>query len=416
MRKINFNRKSLNFRLWLYFAAFALLLMAILWFLQIFFLNAYYQDMKIRETAKVASAIENRFGGDDFLDTIKELSITNDMYIHIETFDGSIIFSPATEERRRPSYAYVSEMAMVRGQLLQSAGPHVSVIIPETRTDTNTLAYASYLNQSPLPFNRVILYIFSPLYPVDSTVSILRTQLAYVTVISLLLAFALSYFLSRRLTLPKDVMANVSHDLRTPLTMVKSYAEMIRDISGDNPEKRNAHLSVIIEEADRLNLLVNDMLTLSGVQSGALPLEKSCFNMKDAIESILGCYSLYSENEGYTFTLICGSSVAVTADQAKIKQVISNLVNNAVKYCGQDKQIIISVNENDGRVRCEIEDHGQGIPQNEIGKIWDRYYIGSTAGGTGLGLAIVKEMLTLHGAKFGVKSEPGKGSTFWFEL
>ena len=310
MRRINFNRKSLNFRLWLYFAAFAMMLMALLWFLQIFFLNAYYQEMKIRETAKVAATIENLFGSEGFRDTVSALSITNDMYIHIETFDGTgIIFSPATEERRRPSYAYVTEMRAVREQLLRSAEPSVSVIIPESRTDTNTLAYASYLNQSPLPFDRVILYIFSPLYPVSSTILILRAQLAYVTVISLLLAFAVSFYLSRRLSLPKDLMANVSHDLRTPLTMVKSYAEMVRDISGGDPEKRNAHLNVIIEEADRLNVLVSDMLTLSGVQSGAIPIEKSSFNIKDVIERILESYSLYSENEGYTFTLSCDDDI-----------------------------------------------------------------------------------------------------------
>ena len=394
-----------------------MMLMAILWFLQIFFLNTYYQDMKIRETAKVAQTIEKQFGGEGFNDAVRELSIVNDMYIHIETFDGTgIIFSPATEERHRPSYAYISEMRAVREQLLRSADTHVSIIIPEARTDTNTLAYASYLNQSPNPFNRVILYIFSPLYPVSSTVSILSTQLAYVTVISLLLASVVSFYLSRKLTLPKDLMANVSHDLRTPLTMVKSYAEMIRDISGDDAEKRNSHLNVIIEEADRLNLLVSDMLTLSGVQSGAIPIEKSRFNIKDVIESILQTYSLHSENEGYDFILSCGEDVAVTADQEKIKQVISNLVNNAVKYCGADKTITITVKEINNKIRCEVEDRGEGIPQSDIGKIWDRYYKGGAAAGTGLGLAIVKEILTLHNAKYGVESELGRGSTFWFEL
>jgi len=416
MGRINFNRKSLSFRLWIYFAGFAMLLMAILWFLQIFFLNTYYQDMKIRDTARVAATIESKFGSEGFIDVIVDLSITNDIYIHIETFDGSIIFSPATEERHRPSYAYVQDMQAVRTMLQNSNEQSVSIVLPEPRTDTNILAYASFLNQSHNPFDRVILYIFSPLYPVSSTVSILSTQLAYVTVISLLLAFALSYFLSRRLTLPKDLMANVSHDLRTPLTMVKSYAEMIRDISGDVPEKRNAHLNVIIEEADRLNLLVSDMLTLSGIQSGAVPLEKSNWNIKEVIESILGAYSLHKENQGYTFFLSCDDGISVNADQAKIKQVLSNLINNAVKYCGEDKHISITVKAGNNKVRCEVADNGQGIPQNEIGQIWDRYYKGGATEGTGLGLAIVKEILTLHNAKFGVTSEPGRGSTFWFEL
>ena len=468
MRKLNFDHKSLNFRLWLYFVVFALLLMAVLWVFQIFFLNAYYQDMKIRETSKVAADIEKAYGGDGFLDAVRELSITNDMYIHIETFNGRIIFSPSTEERRRPSYAYMNEMESVKAELIKSPESRVSVIIPESRTDTNTLAYAAYLNESP--YNQVILYIFSPLYPVSSTVSILRTQLIYVTLISLVLAFAVSYYLSRRVTKPitqitasakslaegdysanfhssnyteitelantlsyassrlekadtlqKDLMANVSHDLRTPLTMVKSYAEMIKDISGEDPEKRETHLNVIIEEADRLNSLVGDMLVLSRVQSGSLPFERSRFNLKDVISNILQSYDLYCENEGYTFTLSCADDIIVNADRAKIEQVLINLINNAVKYCGQDKLIIISVKQAEEKVRCEITDHGMGIPQSEIGQIWDRYYKASTnhvrgTSGTGLGLAIVKEILTLHDAKFGAVSEPGKGSTFWFEL
>ena len=468
MLKIKFDHKSLNFKLWIYFAFFALFLMAIFWVFQTFFLNTYYQSMKIRETEKVAATIEKAYGENEFPDIIKELSITNDMYIHIETFAGRIIFSPATEERARPSYAYMAEMERVRKELSRSGEHSVSVILPEPRTDTNTLAYAAYLSRAAN--NQVIMYIFSPLYPVSSTVSILRAQLFYVTIISLLLAFAISFYLSRRVTKPireitdsarglaegkynvrfyggpyteindlastlsyagsrlekidtlqKDLMANVSHDLRTPLTMVKSYAEMIRDISGDTPEKRNAHLAVIMEEADRLNSLVGDMLSLSRIQSGSLPLEKTCFNIKDVITNILQSYEILCEQEGYKISLSCPGNMIVNADKAKIEQVISNLVNNAVKYCGQDKSVKITVKKAAEKTRFEVEDRGMGIPQSEIGRIWERYYTASTnhvrnTAGTGLGLAIVKEILALHGAGFGVISEYGKGSVFWFEL
>ncbi|MCL1808306.1 MAG: HAMP domain-containing histidine kinase [Clostridiales bacterium] len=466
--RVKFDHKSLNFKLWAYFAVFALLLMAVLWSLQIFFLNTFYQDMKIRETTKVASTIEKQYGSSDFREIVGDLSATNDVYIYIQTFGGYIFFYPSTEDQVRLSYAYQSEIMMVRAQLFESGEPHVSVIIPAARTNANTLAYATYLGDTPE--TRVVLYIFSPLYPVSSTVSILGTQLAYITVISLLLAFAISYYLSRRVTRPisaitrsakslaegkygitfkgghyteiieladtltyassrlektntmqKDLMANVSHDLLTPLTMVKSYAEMIKDISGDDPEKRAAHLNVIIEEADRLNLLVSDMLTLSRVQSGTMPFEKSSFNIKSVIESILQSYNIYCENEGFNITLLCSGDVTVVADEAKIKQVILNLLNNALKYCGQDKQVVISLKRSADKVRCEFTDHGMGIPQSEIGHIWDKYYKASTnhvrsTAGTGIGLSIVKEILSLHNAEFGVVSEPGQGSTFWFVL
>jgi len=471
--------------------------------------------MKIQETQRTAQIIQREFGNENFVDTVMQLSVTNDMYIHIETFAGGVVFSPQTEYRHRPHYAYMSEMIEIRRKLIESGEPQISVILPEPRTDTNILAFAKHIH-TDTHANVAILYIFTPLYPVASTVSILRTQLLYITIISLLLAFAISFYLSRRITRPirgitssarkfaegnydvsfaggnyteikelastltyaasrlekteamqKDLMANVSHDLRTPLTMVKSYAEMIRDISGDNPKKRDAHLNVIIEEADRLNLLVSDILMLSRAQSGFLPLVMLPFNVKNAISNLLQSYELYCEREGYTITLLCDDDLAVTADQEKIKQVISNLLNNALKYCGDDKHVIISarrvvasgshldastaglnasqnVGSNAGlnagtnadtgtntvtgvntasssKVRFEVIDHGVGIPESEIQKIWERYQKAGanhvrTATGTGLGLSIVKEILVLHNARFGVKSKPGEGSTFWFEL
>jgi len=196
---------------------------------------------------------------------------------------------------------------------------------------------------------------------------------------------------------------------------------MIRDISGDNPAKRNAHLAVIIDEADRLNLLVEDILELSRVQSGGAPLEISGFNLKDLISGILQSYKLLCEQGGYRIALSAEGDLTVSADRAKIGQVVTNLLNNAVKYCGDDKFISISVKKAGARVRCEIEDHGMGIPQSEVEQIWERYYKASTnhirsTAGTGLGLAITKEILTLHGADYGVNSEYGSGSTFWFEL
>ena len=220
----------------------------------------------------------------------------------------------------------------------------------------------------------------------------------------------------------KDLIANVSHDLRTPLTMIRSYAEMIRDLSGDNPVKRNQHLGVIIEESDRLNILVNDMLNLSRMQQRKIVLEKSEFDLSDSVRTLLTSYEILAENEGYKFIYNNSEALPVFADKAKITQVISNLINNAVKYCGEDKEIIINVKRvARSKVRCEIIDHGQGIAPDEVSHVWERYYKSSThhvrqTDGSGLGLSIVREILNLHKAQYGVNSKLGKGSTFWFEL
>lgn len=423
--------------------------------------------MKISETTKLASVITSQYGQDNFLDTIKNISLTNDLYIHIETSDGTIVFSPSESMINKP-YGYLKEMALVKEKLIGSNSFNYSVIVPDSKTNTNTLAYASYLHRES--GSNIILYMFSPLYPVDSTVVILRDQLIYVTVISLLLAFIISFYLSSRISKPirnitksakelstgnygitfqgghyseiidlaetlnqtslelgksymlqKDLIANVSHDLRTPLTMVKSYAEMIRDISGDIPKKRGEHAQVIIDEADRLNVLVGDMLTLSKMQSGVVDLEISLFDLIESINSLINTYKILIEKEDYKIILESPESLEIVGDRAKLLQVFSNLINNAVKYCGKDKTIIIKISESESKVLCEIKDNGMGIPEDELEDIWNRYYKASTnhvrtTTGSGLGLAIVKEILNLHSAKYGVYSMVGEGSIFWFEL
>lgn len=466
--KFKFDSKSLTFKLGIYFALFAALLMLVLWFLQIFFLRAYYEEMKISETRKIANKIIAQYEEPDILDTISSISYKNDMYIHIETSDGTIIFSPSSNMIARPSFEYMKEMPAVRDRLRHGSSNTTSIIMPDRRNNTNTLAFGAFLDNSQ--GREVILYIFSPLYPVESTVDILANQLIYVTIISLILAFGLSFIISNRITKPivnitnsasklaegnhnvsfsggnyseiirladtlnftskeltkaenlqKDLIANVSHDLRTPLTMIKSYAEMIRDLSGDNSEKRKAHIQVIIEEAERLNLLVGDLLVLSKMHSGVETLHPSVFNIRETILSILNSYALYVEQEGYHINFICDADSYISGDEIRLKQVISNLVDNAIRYCGDDKIITISLKEVNEYVRFEVSDNGKGIPKEELDHIWERYYKASTnhmreISGTGLGLSIVKEILLLHHAKFGVESTLGFGSTFWFQL
>lgn len=460
------NTNSLSFKLWLYFTLFAVMVTGILWFLEVFFLNNYYQYMKIVEVNRIAIDINQMYGRNNFLENVDRISDGTDMHIRIETM-GIPIFDPSLSDSRTPVYTYARELEILKSELAKSDDGTVSLIMPEKSSEYNLLAYAEILGS---PNTGTVLYLFSPLYPVASTINILRQQLTYVTIIAIILAAVLSAYFSSRITKPisninrtakqlakgnygitfkgdhyseiieladtltytsiqlekastlqKDLIANVSHDLRTPLTMVKSYAEMIRDLSGDNPEKRSRHLQVIIDEADRLNLLVSDMLTLSRVQSGAITLERAPFRIKEATEAIIQTYDVLVEQEGYTILFDCSEKFIVNGDEVKIKQVISNLLNNAIKYCGSDRTVYISIKKVHGKMRFEVTDHGMGISPEDLQYIWNRYYKASTnhvrtTTGTGLGLSIVKNLLSLHKADFGVESEIGKGSTFWFTL
>lgn len=215
-------------------------------------------------------------------------------------------------------------------------------------------------------------------------------------------------------------MANVSHDLKTPLTMIKGYAEMIRDLNSDNIEKRNDNLNVIIEESERLNVLVEDLLTLSKIQANKDTIVKEKFDLIEMINSIVKRYAIYKDTEGYKFEINAPKEVIIDADKKKLEQVIYNLINNAINYTGKDKRIIINVIVDD-KVKVEIKDTGKGISEEDLPHIWEKYYHSKKKHkrnviGTGIGLSIVKTILESHGFKYGVESKKNKGTTFYFEI
>ncbi|WP_294486812.1 cell wall metabolism sensor histidine kinase WalK, partial [uncultured Ruminococcus sp.] len=220
--------------------------------------------------------------------------------------------------------------------------------------------------------------------------------------------------------LRRDLIGNVSHDLRTPLTMVKAYAEMIRDLSGDNPVKRAEHIQVIIDEADRLSNLVNNLLELSKLESGNMELDLKKFSIVDKLKDCMTRYQLVIEQNGYDMKFEPDDDREVTADPDKLDQVIYNFINNAINYTGEHKVIRIKQINTEKVVRIEVEDNGKGIAKDLLPKVFDRYYrdakVKRDVVGTGLGLAICKEILKCHNFPFGVRSEEGKGSTFWFEI
>ena len=468
--KINFDSKSIKFRLWIYFAALGLGVVLLIWFLQIFFLNNYYEHMKISEVNRIATSICHAYERQDtnLTTDIQQLSVSNDFYVMMESNGQVLLFMPESDSLL-PVYQYKDQLPKLKKMLAASkSSGTVSFKISSGVDKYSTLAYARYLRKAE--DNEVYLYIFSPLYPVSSTVEILKDQLFYVTLITLIGAFSLAIYFANRISKPikditttakdmgrgnynvkfvgnsyseinnlaaalntatyelgnadarqKDLIANVSHDLKTPLTMIRSYAEMIRDLSGDNPEKRNTHLQVIIDESERMSHLVSDMATISAMQTKKIVLEKTAFDLSAVSASILASYDIYQEQDGYDFVFNAPKDCLVFADKDRIAQVISNLTTNAVKYCGEDKYIALTIRKIGRKYRLEVSDHGPGIKPEELPHVWERYYKTSTnyvreTSGTGLGLSIVKEILMLHNANYGVESKVGQGSTFWFEL
>lgn len=221
--------------------------------------------------------------------------------------------------------------------------------------------------------------------------------------------------------LQKELVANISHDLRTPLTMIKGYAETIKDITGDDKEQREKQLDIIIGETNRLSVLVSDVMDLSLMQAGQLQIKSERFNITERIREILSRFQLLEHTDGFEFLLEAEGECWVEADPVRIEQVLYNLINNAVNHIGDTKRIIVRVIKTRDEVMIEVEDTGVGIAQEDLPLIWDRYYkpyknTERKAVGTGLGLSIVKAILQKHGSRFGVRSSIGVGSCFWFTL
>ena len=270
-----FDHRSIKVRLWMYFMAFGLGVVALIWFLQSFFMNNYYEQMKIGEVTRVATSISHSYQKQsrDLTNQIQELSIINDFYVMMESSDGILLFSPE-QEVSRPVQDYLDETFKLKKLLTESATSDVSFRMDTGLENYETLAYGRRISSSYS--EDVYLYIFSPLYPMSSTINILSHQLTYVTIVTVALAFILSIYFAQRISKPiddmtrsaremskgnyqvkfegnsyseinnlantlntaayelgmadnrkKDLIANVSHDLKTPLTMIKSYAEMI---------------------------------------------------------------------------------------------------------------------------------------------------------------------------------------------
>ena len=332
------------------------------------------------------------------------------------------------------------------------------------REVSERLSFAKVVNTSE---GERLIVVESVINPVNSVIDTLRYQLIIMTVVIVILSIGVAIFVAKLISKPiadttekakslanqdydvrfsggryrevtelnstlnfaaselkkvdslqKELIANISHDLRTPLTMITGYGEVMRDIPGEmTPE----NIQIIIDEASRLSSLVNDLLDLSRLQSGTADIKSNPFSLTKCIESIFERYNKLIESDGLNIEFEHDGEVFIMGDELRMTQVIYNLVNNAVNYIGDDNTVIVRQTVDGDKVRVDVIDHGEGIPADKLENIWDRYYRVDKEHrrakiGAGLGLSIVKNILIAHNAEFGVESEPGKGSDFWFVL
>jgi two-component system phosphate regulon sensor histidine kinase PhoR len=218
----------------------------------------------------------------------------------------------------------------------------------------------------------------------------------------------------------QDFVANVSHELRTPLTSLRGYAETLLDGGLDDVENREQFVRVIRDQAERMRALVDDLLSLASLERPEAEARRERFDLRVLLEQHVGAEKPRAVRAGLVLALEGGPPLELNADRARIAQVIANLLDNALKYTERGC-VTVRAGESGGRVWCEVEDSGPGIPEADLPRVFERFYRVDKArsrekGGTGLGLSIVKHVLTLHGGEVSVRSDLGSGSTFRFEL
>lgn len=454
-------KNSFKFYLWLILIVFSFLILTIFWFFQLTFLNSYYKYFKKNDMINISREVVNSYNyySKDY-HTLNMLAYKNNICIEILENNNVVYASGANN-----SCLLIDN---------KSINTNKNKFIESNKKSVTFTAYNYIYNDEILIYGEKlrdgsVVFISTPLKIMGSISSIIQKEFIYGTIFVLVISFLIAYIVSKKLSKPiskmteeskkmasgnydvsfdesnideinelattlnntskelakteslrRELLANVSHDLKTPLTLIKANAEMVKDITYNNEEKRNNSLDVIIKETDRLNMLVEDILDLSKAQSKTMKLELKRINLNEIINSILTRYDVLCDRDSYNIKFNSDKEYIVKADVKRLEQVIYNLINNAINYTGENKTVTINLIDKNSFVRLEVIDTGKGIKDEDLKYIWDRYYktdksYHRVTVGTGLGLSIVKNLLDLHGFKYGVKTSK-KGTNFYFDI
>jgi len=467
--------RSLVTQSWLWLTGFSVFILGVLWVLQFALFAPFYQSLRRREIVRAGREIAAVFeGGDDFA-RLRQYAFNQNLRIMLIDAERWILgnydgFGTLFSVGGGRILVTPGELQRWQAFLAGTGDKELSYIV----TDDPGGGRAVYIAKvAPSPSGDRFLYVGSPIPPADATVSVMASQFVIITALLLLLSAAMAWLLSKRISRPilrltssakglaqgefkaqnapgdyaeiveltdeltratrelskaegyrRELLANVSHDLKTPLTIIKFYAELLRDVSGGDPAKREAHCGKIIEESDRLAEMVNELLESSKLAQ-TQSIELAPLRLDTLLRETADRFSALQERENFQFDLAVEDNVTVRGKKDLLERAVYNLIANAVNFAGEDKRVWLRLYtfEAEGAklARAEIADAGPGIPPEELPHIWERYYKSAQphrrgVTGSGLGLAIVKAALRLHGARFGAESEPGRGSCFWFEM
>lgn len=463
------NKIGLKWKIFAYFLFFATLIIICTWLFQTFFFNYFYSDSKKRSCYNLSEQLEVVLGSTPSIESLKDKTHTLDSIASLsENSEVDLVLS-YLEMNGDIVVLYSSndaEMSELHNELARrwKKTLHSGIEGRFMETEGNLLKYDALVFCGR---QNVLITLTTSLAPSGNLLLFMRTYLIFLIVITALLAVGFATFVSSDISTPisalnkaakelakgnyqakfkgygyneiqelseslthaaeelgkldkyqKDLIANVSHDLRTPLTLITGYSEMMKDLPDEmNPE----NLQVIIDESKRLTRLVNDILLLTKLQSSTEEFKFDCFSLTDSVNEIIYRNNKLVAQLGIEMEFIYDKNVDVNGDEEKISKVLYNFISNAINYVGEDKKVIVKQTINDNVVRISVIDHGIGINPEHLNDVWNRYYKENknhkrASSGSGLGLSIVKGILENHHLKYGVNSTINEGSEFWFEM
>lgn len=466
---------SIKWKIFLYLIGFLGILLFLLWMFQIAFLDEFYKEIKIDNIKKISQEIEQYVENDSSFEDIDNIVEKQDIDVDIFNTDASIAYSSNSLDRMfiRINLDEIYEKAKNNGgEFLEISVDDKKEFGQNKRAFIEERQFLTLINISKNKNGEdVIIMIKSIISPVNATTETLRVQLLYITAFMLILSVILALLISRKVSKPieelnkstkflakgdyftkfegtgyreieelsdslnkaavelskveelrRELIANISHDLRTPLTLIGGYAEVMRDI----PEENNSeNAQIIMDETKRLTSLVNDVLDIGKYESGKIAVNKEKYNFTKSVKSTIDRLNELLKKDEYSIIFNYNEEVNIVADENKITQALYNLLINAINYTGKDKKVIVNqeivTKDNKKRVIIHVIDTGEGIEKEKIPYIWERYYKDDknhkrAIAGTGLGLSIVKGIISMHEGEYGVISEKEKGSDFYFEI
>lgn len=451
-------KNSVTFKTLIYLIIFSIAILFLVWFLQINWLKYAFENYQIELIESISNKIDPNLTTEKINESLEEYSYKKGICIqHYTNYD---LYEYNTKNPSCILSLNNREITNYKNQLIRNNQKYLIIYSP--KGGIKSIIYKLEVNDG-------IIFLNTNLEDINAATKLLKSQMIYIIISLLVLSVIVAIFISKMINKPlvkitstakelskgnynvefeksniaeideladvltvaasemnktdelkRDLISNVSHDLKTPLTMIKAYAEMIRDIPSDE-EDRNKNLNIIISETDRLNVLVNDLLDLSKLEEGKTVLNIEEYDLVENIEDILEKYEIIKETENYKFEVDMPDKAIVKADKSKINQVIYNLINNAIEHTGDDLLVKISVKKQKDGYMVSITDTGKGLTEKEKTLVWNKYYKKEkkhkrNVVGSGIGLSIVKNVLEQHKFPYGIDSKLNQYTTFYFKI